>query len=501
MSTNVIQSSKRLKRSKLIFGWFVLIGMSVLSVSAQPEKLTRSFAEITKKVEPAVVSIDTKGKAVQPVAKLTPQPGDNDDVMEFLRKQMQQRPVHAVGSGFIVDKTGYIITNFHVIEDAARITVKLDSGEEFVAKLIGTDEETDLAVLKIDARRDLPFVKFGDSDKAEVGDWVLAIGSPFGLSKTVTAGIISTTRRETPYGTAFQKFIQTDAAINRGNSGGPLVNLDGEVIGINSQIATSTGDSNGIGFALPSRDAGEVYSQIIKSGKVRRGYLGVLLDSVKSEYASVYGMKDVRGAIITNIQNKQGPAAQAGLLRGDVITEFNGMKIESAQDLIAKVAATLPDQSVTLIYLREVGVNLEPKSTSIKLGERPLNRASNDDNPDRRALPVDGPKPDRKPFGLTLSELNPVLAEKYKLGTEKGLVVKEINPSSFIADIKDSIGRDAIGEGNLIQRINRVSVTTLQTFNDIVAKLNVGDPVVLHVLSYNPAEQNTQLKIVQFTVR
>ncbi|MGB2751580.1 MAG: trypsin-like peptidase domain-containing protein, partial [Pyrinomonadaceae bacterium] len=242
---------------------FVIFSVSG-GLMAQPDKLPRSFAEIAKRVEPAVVSIDTKSGLTQPVAKATPQPGTPDDIMDFLRKQMQQRPVYAVGSGFIVDKTGYVITNLHVVDDATRITVKLDSGEEYTAKVVGTDEETDLAVLKIDAGRDLPFVKFADSDRAEVGDWVLAMGSPFGLAKSVTAGIISQTLRETPGGSAFQKFIQTDAAINRGNSGGPLVNIDGEVVGVNSQIATSTGDYNGVGFALPAREASYVYGQIIK---------------------------------------------------------------------------------------------------------------------------------------------------------------------------------------------------------------------------------------------
>src|SRR5258706_12885354 len=178
-------------RSKIIFVSFILLGLSVATLTAQPEKVAKTFAEIAKKVEPAVVSIDTKGKTPQIAAKESLPPSDGSDIMDFLRKQMQQRPVHAVGSGFIVDKTGYIVTNAHVVEDAARITIKLDSGEEFDAKVIGSDDQTDLAILKIDAPRDLPFVKFGDSDKAEVGDWVLAIGSPFGLTQTATAGIIS----------------------------------------------------------------------------------------------------------------------------------------------------------------------------------------------------------------------------------------------------------------------------------------------------------------------
>ena len=239
------------------------------STITTPEKLSAYFAEVAKIVEPAVVSIDTKGKVPEVATKGEPAPGDADDIMDFFRRQLPRRAAQSVGSGFIVDKRGYILTNAHVVEDAVRINVKLDSGEEYVAKVIGTDEETDLAVLKIDAGKDLPFVKLGDSAKSRVGDWVLALGSPFGLTRTVTAGIISQVKRETQATTPIQKFIQTDAAINRGNSGGPLVNMDGEVIGVNSQIATSTGDYNGIGFALPSAEAASVYDQILKTGKIR----------------------------------------------------------------------------------------------------------------------------------------------------------------------------------------------------------------------------------------
>ena len=470
------------------------------STITSPERLSASFAEVAKIVEPAVVSIDTKGKLPEITTKGEAAPGDPDDVMDFFRRQLPRRPSYSVGSGFIVDKRGYILTNEHVVNDAVRISVKLNSGEEFIAKVIGTDEETDLAVLKIEAGRDLPFAKLGDSDKAQVGDWVLAMGSPFGLTRTVTAGIVSQTRRETPYASLFQKFLQTDAAINRGNSGGPLVNMDGEVIGINSQIATSTGDSNGIGFALPSSDAKYVYDQILKSGRVRRGYLGVYLDSVKAEYAKVYGLPDAKGAIVTDVRDSRSAAAAAGLQVGDVIVEFNGQKVDSAQDLIARVALTSPEQSVSLFYFRENGANIERKSTTLRLGERPTkDRPVNDGTPTK--LPLDRSKAESKPFGLTLTELTPELAATYKLEGQKGLVVKEINPESYIADVKASNGGDALGEGDLIQRINRVSVADARTFGESVSRLKKGDAVVLHVLNYNPRERSVQLKIVQFTVQ
>ncbi|MEP7212900.1 MAG: Do family serine endopeptidase [Acidobacteriota bacterium] len=465
-----------------------------------PERLSDSFADIAKRVEPAVVSIDTKGKLSEPASQAQSAPGQPDDILEFFRRQMPRRPIYSVGSGFIVDKSGYIMTNAHVVEDAVKITVKLDSGDEFQARVVGTDEETDLAILKIDAEKDLPFVKLGNSDRARVGEWVLAIGSPFGLTKTVTAGIISQTRRETPSTSAFQKFIQTDAAINRGNSGGPLVNMDGEVIGINSQIATSTGDYNGVGFALPSSEAANVYDQIVRSGKVRRGFLGVGLESVKAEFAKVYGLKEAKGAILTEVRESRGAAATAGMQVGDVIVGFDGKPVENAQDLIAKVSSTPPEQTVNIEYLRENGSSIERKTAAIRLGERPTpNRTSNAGATGDQLL--DRSKTDVRPFGLTLTGLTPPLATKYKLTGLKGVLVTEVNPDSYIADVKQSNGGEALGEGDLIQRINRVSVSDPKVFAEIVGKLKKGDPVVLHVLASGGSSRAAQLKIVQFTVQ
>lgn len=465
-----------------------------------PEKLSASFSEISKSVESAVVSIDTKGKVPEITSKGEESAGDPGDIMDFFKRQMPRRPSYSVGSGFIVDKKGYILTNYHVVADASRITVSLPAGEEFNAKLIGSDEETDLAVLKIEAGRDLPFIKMGDSEKARVGDWVLAIGSPFGLAKTVTAGIISQTHRETPTGNAFQKFIQTDAAINRGNSGGPLVNMNGEVIGINSQIATSTGDYNGIGFALPSNEASNVYRQILQNGKVRRGYLGVLLDSVKAEFAKVYGLPEPKGAIITEVRDKKSAAANAGLKTNDVILDFNGEKVENAQDLIQKVAGTAPDQAVNVTYLREVGNRLERQTAVIMLAERPSNNKIVDDNEPRK-LPIDKSVKTQQPFGMTLTELTPEVAKIYKLEEEKGLIVKNINPASYIADVKSSTGGDALSEGDLILRINRQPAADLRSFTEYVSNLKKGDAVVMHIVSFDRLRRTTQLSVVQFTVQ
>lgn len=473
----------------------------IRDLSATPEKLSASFAQVSKKVELAVVNIDTKGKVPEITSKGVKPPEDADDIMEFFRRQMPQRPSSAVGSGFIVDKRGFILTNFHVVEDASRVLVRLQSGEEFAGKVIGADKETDLAVLKIDTGRDLPFIKFGNSDNVQVGDWVLAIGSPFGLAQTVTAGIISQTKRETPYATPFQKFIQTDAAINRGNSGGPLVNMDGEVIGVNSQIATSTGDYNGIGFALPSNEAANVYNQIAQTGKVKRGYLGVLLDSVKPEFAKVYELPEAKGAIVTELRDPQSPAGSAGLKAGDVILEYNGERIAGAQDLIQKIAQTEPSKEINLLYARDIGDRMERKTTTVKVGERPAKVINIGDEPARK-LPVGDQKKPAEPFGLTLGEVTPQIVALYKLEDKKGIVVKNINPASFIADVKDSSGMDAaLNEGDLIQRINRVPVTDLKTFNDVAAKLKKGDAVVLQIQNYDFRSGSLQHRVVQFTVQ
>ena len=472
------------------------------AATVTPEALSASFAEVSKRVESAVVNIDTKGKVPVDITLKgeKPETGNPDSLTEMYRRMIPRRANSAVGSGFIVDKAGYILTNFHVIDDSSRITIKLPSGEEHHAKIIGYDRETDLAVLKIEAGRDLPALKLGDSDQARVGDWVLAIGSPFGLAQTVTAGIVSQTKRENP-NAQFQKFIQTDAAINRGNSGGPLVNMNGEVIGVNSQIATSTGDYNGIGFALPSNEAANVYRQIRENGKVRRGYFGVALDSVKAEFAKVYNLAEAKGAIITNIGDRQSAAALAGLQAGDVILEFNGTQVSNAQDLVEKIASAGPEKQISVTYLREVGSNLERKTALVKLAERPSNNVAGDEETAPKKLPISDTKKPVEPFGLTLIELTPQLAAIYKVEGERGLIIKNINQASFIADVKNSGGGEALGEGDLIQRINRQPVTDLKTFNETVNRLKQGDAVVLQVQSYDLRARSLQRRIVQFTVQ
>ena len=481
------------------------VAQNQVQIARAPEALSASFAEIARRVEPAVVNIETMTAAPEVADKEDSdkdEPETTNPLLDMFRRQ-NRRPQRGVGSGFIVDPKGYILTNEHVVEGATRITVGLQSGEKYRGRVIGIDEETDVAVIKIDATQNLPTVTLGDSNAAQVGDWVLAIGSPFGLDQTVTAGIISKKERETPYFTSFQRFLQTDAAINRGNSGGPLVNMRGEVIGINSQIATSTGDYNGIGFALPASEANFVYQQIVAQGKVKRGYLGITLDSVKDEFAKVYGLNETRGAIVMDVQQTRDgqptPAAKAGIESNDIIVEFNGQPVVSAQDLIQKVAGSPVGQSATLTYLRDIEGKLERRSATVVLGERPgLQQVTKISDP--AAPPKDtAPKANLPHLGITLQEITQqLIAEKHLTGI-RGLYVKEVDPNGLAADVRLAGGQPALGEGDVITRINRIPVTTLADFQRVLNGLKPGDPIVLNVSRYQRDGDRIIQRIVQFT--
>ncbi|MBC7911813.1 MAG: trypsin-like peptidase domain-containing protein, partial [Pyrinomonadaceae bacterium] len=430
------------------------IAQNEAQIARAPEALSASFVEIARRVEPAVVNIDTK-TAVPEVAERGGEEGEEpstgNPLLDMFKKQ-PRRPSYGVGSGFIVDPKGYILTNQHVVQGATRITVRLQSGEELRGEIVGMDEETDLAVIKVIPKNDLPTVKIGDSSSAQVGDWVLAIGSPFGLDQTVTAGIISKLQRETPFFTSFQQFLQTDAAINRGNSGGPLVNMRGEVIGINSQIATSTGDYNGIGFALPSNEADFVYRQIISLGKVRRGYLGINPESVKEQFARVYGLPEAKGAVVIDMPVKEGPAAKAGIQIGDIIVEFKGQPITNAQDLIVKVAGTPVGETASLVYLREVGGKLERRTANVTLGERPGNLNPRDESSvlgkSKGITPSATPGGNLR-LGIMLAELTPQIIAAGNLAGVRGLFVNEIAPNGIVADIRQPNGAPALVDGDV----------------------------------------------------
>jgi len=414
----------------------------------------------------------------------------------MLRRQ-PPRPTHGVGSGFIIDAKGYILTNQHVIEGASRITIGLLSGERYRARVVGTDHDTDLAVLKIEADKELPVMKFGDSNAAQVGDWVLAIGSPFGLEQTVTAGIISKKDRDTT-NSSFQRFLQTDAAINRGNSGGPLVNMHGEAIGVNSQIATITGDYNGIGFALPSNEAKFVTQQILAQGKVRRGFLGVRLESVHGEFARVYHLPEARGAVVVDMPpDRTGtvtPAAKAGIQLNDVIIELNGQPVQDSNDLIAKVAASSVGQTVSLTLLRDVDGKLERHTVTAALADRTESMSSDNEVPSRDKTEKD--KSNSTRLGLTLTELTAKIIEDNHLNGVKGLYVKSVDPNGLIADLPD---QTRVQEGEVVTRINRIPINSLADFQRAIDSLKPGDAVVLNVSRYFRPEGRVTSRIVQFT--
>lgn len=484
------------------------IAQNEVQITRAPEALSASFAEIARRVEAAVVNIETMTAAPEIADREEGDEADerstNNPLLDMFRRQVR-RPARGVGSGFIVDPKGYILTNEHVVDGATRITVGLQSGEKYRGRIIGIDQETDVAVIKIDAPHNLPTLTLGDSNSAQVGDWVLAMGSPFGLDQTVTAGIISKKERETPYFGNFQRFLQTDAAINRGNSGGPLVNMRGEVIGINSQIATSTGDYNGIGFALPANEAGFVYRQIVTKGKVTRGYLGISLESVREEFARVYNLSEARGAIVMDVaQTNDGqptPAAKAGIQSNDIITEFNGQPVQNAQDLIQKVASTPVGETVVIAFYRDLDGKLEKRSVSVVLGERPLApnasaRSAATAPPKERESKVRG---NGLQLGVTLTELTPQLINEKNLGGLQGLYVKEVDPNGLAAEVRQTTGQAALSEGDVITRINRVPVTTLAEFQRVLGNLKAGDPIVLHVSrALREGDRITQ-RIVQFT--
>ncbi|HEX8476567.1 MAG TPA: Do family serine endopeptidase [Pyrinomonadaceae bacterium] len=481
---------------------------SEAQIARAPEALSASFAEIARRVEPAVVNIDTisapptaaRGKAEESEEdEELPQGLPPGHPLLDMFRQRQRRPSRGVGSGFIVDPKGLILTNQHVVEGATRINVKLQSGELLRGDVVGIDAETDLAVIKVNTSRDLPAVKLGNSNEVQVGDWVLAVGSPFGLEQTVTAGIISTKERRTPGSGNFQQFLQTDAAINRGNSGGPLVNMRGEVIGVNSQIATSTGDYNGIGFALPANEANFVYRQIVAAGKVQRGYLGVYLQPVKSEFARVYGLSEAKGAIVGDVVDADSPAGKAGLQINDIITDFNGQPVTNSQDLINKVAGTPVGQSVQVGYMRDVGGKLEPRSTSVRIGERPPRSTvsvlgGEPSKPTTEEKPKkDAPTATIRPvLGMTLSELTTQLANERKLSGVRGLLVKDVDESGLAYEA-------GLAENMVIQRVNRTPVTTLAEFERVVNALKPGDPVVMHVVVWDERNSRLVQSLVQFT--
>lgn len=474
--------------------------------------LSNGFSQIAKEVGPAVVNINTESLPKQsqnrrgrrgtqrgPVPQ-TPPGGDDDqqgDMQDFFNRFFGNPgggdddgdggPMggerRALGSGFIVDARGYIITNNHVVDKADKIYVKLstdpDGGPESEgrpAKVIGVDKDTDIAVIKIDSDKPLPTVKLGNSDSALVGDWVLAVGSPFGLSQTVSAGIVSAKNRSidepSPSGISqsqFQRFIQTDAAINPGNSGGPLVDMDGDVIGMNTAIYTQSMGSQGVGFAMPSNIIANVYNMLIgPEHKVVRGSIGISFQSsTSSAVGRIYGFKN---GIIVSTVTPNGGAAKAGIQPGDVIVSIEGRQIKDGDDLVNDISARKVGSAVKLGYLRDG----KPGTASVTIGDRAKTYADlAGDNNDDDNTPQESDAGQSK-LGITVSTIPPAVAQK--TGINKGVIVTTVRPGSFA----DEIG---LAKGAIITEINKQPVNDEASYRTVVTALKSKDDVVFVIHS------------------
>jgi len=424
-----------------------------------------SYADIVAKTTPAVVQI---------TATIKPGGGDDgvplDDLFQFPNvPRERQRPTMGLGSGVIVKDDGTILTNHHVIDGAERISVEMNDGETFEAKVIGSDPPSDLAVLKIDGKG-LPFLTLGDSDTVRIGDIVLAIGNPLGIGQTVTSGIISAKSRRTGYSegtTSFQDFLQTDAPINQGNSGGALVNVNGELIGINSQILSRSGGSIGIGFAIPSNMAKSVMEQLLENGRVRRGMLGINIQNISSDLAEALGLKSTNGVVVSNVMS--GSAAEkAGLKRGDIILKLNGEEVEDDNFLRNKVAGSLPGSTVTLT-VRRGDSDQEMKAT---LGEYKTGDSAQTENAPQR---TDQEKPESGgKLGLSLQPLTPETARRLDIPEGiKGLLIVNVDPDSAAAE-------KGLQKGDVIMEINKTLVSTLDEARAAIARSGT-KPVLLLV--------------------
>ena len=459
-----------------------------------PQQMSNTFSQIAKQLEPSVVNINTES-TIKNVHRRRGQNPDDDDsgggMDDFFNHffggpggqagpgSPSDGPIRerSLGSGVVVDSKGYIVTNRHVVEKADRIRVRFEDdppGVQHDAKVIGMDQETDLAVIKVDIDRALPSAKMGNSDSMQVGDWVLAVGSPFGLSETVTAGIVSAKGRDIVPGRQFQTFIQTDAAINPGNSGGPLVNMNGEVIGINTAILSETNAYAGVGFALPSKTVVDVYNQLTgPEHKVSRGSIGIMFDAVENPaIARVYGSGT--GVTVSSVVAGS-PADQAGLKVGDTITSVDGKKVSKGSELVADIASRKPGAKVNLTLLR----NGKSQETSVTIADRAKLFAARlgdeQENGDESA-------PKQSKFGVTVRKVTPEMADRLDMASGKGVIVQDVKPGSFAEDVN-------LGRGDIILEVNKQPVNNEEEFAKVEANLKSGQDVVFLVRSRGSSRQ------------
>jgi serine protease Do len=425
------------------------------------------WMRLAETLMPAVVNVRTAGEVrrsrtpniPEPFRRFFPQPPEGGGGGGSER---EQRP-RGVGSGFIIDSDGYIVTNHHVVEGTRTIEVQLSDGRTFQPKVIGSDPETDLALLKIDATG-LPMIPLGSSSALKVAEPVMAIGNPFGFDHTVTVGIVSGTGRFIGQG-RFDDFIQTDAAINPGNSGGPLINTRGEAVGINSAIRSSTGGFQGIGFAIPVDLAKPILAQLRATGKVTRGWLGVAIQPLTQDLAKSFGLTGTQGALVASVTDDS-PAARAGFKPGDVIVSFDGRTVESPRVLPAMVANTAVGRSVPVVVMRDG----KRQTVNVTVGTLT-------DSPEARATPADkGPAESRatEKLGLALQELTPELAKQLGVQSDKGVVVTEVKPDSPAAQA-------GLVPGDVIREVNRMAVEDIQDVERGLAKGSDPARVLLRV--------------------
>lgn len=425
-----------------------------------------SFTEIAEAVSPAVVNIRTEKviKRTGPAFRHFQGPFSKDDPFHdfferfFGDRRQKEFKQRSLGSGFIIDKEGHIVTNNHVVENADKIKIKLKNGKEYNAEIVGRDQKTDIALLKAKGLKGFQVARLSDSDDVKVGEWVVAIGSPFGLEHTVTAGIVSAKGRVIGSG-PYDDFIQTDASINPGNSGGPLVNMKGEVVGINTAIVSRGGGNVGIGFAIPVNLARGIIEQLKASGVVTRGWLGVSIQDLTPELADYYGVKDGKGALIGEVF-KGDPADKAGIRAKDVIIAVDGKKIESSRDLSRAIAETSVGKKVTLGVLREG----KERTFSVKIVKR---------TDEKEALTTKGAREETE-LGMTVSPLTPELARKLRIPDAEGVVVIGVEEGSPADEAE-------VRERDLILEIDHEPVKTLEDYQKHIGKVKKGETVPLLV--------------------
>ncbi len=449
------------------------------AVMPSATQLSSAFNAVSKAVQPVVVNINTSQKVrMQQGFQMFPFGddfpfgfGNNSDRRDRQYKyddrgngdegdsaSMQQK---SLGSGIIVDPRGYILTNYHVVEKADKIEVFLaDVKKTITAKVVGKDKVSDLAVIKIDLDQGLPYARFGNSDETQVGDWVLAFGSPFNFPQTVTAGIISAKGRNLDGG-PLENFIQTDASINPGNSGGPLVNMRGEVIGVNTAIVTPNQGNIGIGFAIPSNSAKSVMEQLINTGKVVRGWLGVSVQEVTPAMVRNFKLKDDKGAMIADVSDPKSPAAKAGLKTGDVIVEFNGTPIASRNKLVEIVTATDVGKKTVVKFYRDGKL----QEADVTITERNLPDEQSE-TPEKRE--------EHGRLGVSIDNLTPQMARRLRTNSEDGAVIMDIDPGS-------AADRAGLQQYDIIHEINRQPTKTAKDLTEAIKNTKSGDEILLSV--------------------